>query len=993
MRAVPRFARPWLALWLALHAAPAVAFELFDGALQLHGYSEVQLRTVSDGFRGDRWFFSQWANVVDLEVEWDVAKDGWGPFDSVSAFARGELRFDCVWSQACGLSRTTTIFGDRGNRAPANLANGVTSGYTGVVPTGDSHRIQNPNGNLVRFYEAPPLDGLTKLGANNLEGTFRPVLDTLITTKQLGGSLGPITLPQGPWPPEVKIRSIGALASVQNITSPRPPQPTLPYRPPVPNENLGTQQAHGLYAPSQALLREMDEYRGFDQNFTQNQLQWNHGASQGQTRELKELYVDLELLDGALFLRLGKQNIVWGKTELFRTTDQFNPQDLALSSLPSLEESRIPLWAARAIYSLYDVGPLEDFRIEVAANLDGYQPIDFGKCGEPYTIFLVCAKSFGLFGHGLVGAGIAGEKRPWNWWEDVSGLELGARVEFRWERFSFAITDFWGYSDVPTADTFNTYERKVDPVTGAPLDVNGNPLTPATALALHPANRQLFDVFCSATVGIAGNVIPALAGNCILDLLNSPVPIALGLTPAAALGSVFAGAPLQGNFILRVLSDPTLAKYPSGTSFSLVTLNADPGDGPGGGPLPLFSLSRVLTTQQEALLGCGPLYGTNCDDQGIDVFNAEASAMLQAFPQFEPGGPIATRTVNGQLVQLPGSRGPGDPGYDPMIDGCTGTTDAQGKPIAACLLSNGGAGAFPIRSPLTGQRYADELGGFSWNFMMLLYSLGTIREAQSECSSAPFLQNRVPTAAELLRCQFVQGIFSVAGTQRPEVQAGGNGRYGRRDFLWSSGGEIQLFYQKRNVLGFATDFAEDTTKTNWSLEFTWFANEAFANTTSDRGYSNMDSLNLTISVDRPTFVHFLNASRTIFYNMQWFVRYLPEYQGLGTYTTNGPFSLLGTFSVFTGYFQDRLLPGLTVLYDVQSQSGGVLGQVTYRFSEVFSATFGVANFFGTPANGRIPLRQALLGNNGGDFMQRTRFEGLSAIAERDEVYLTLRYTF
>ncbi len=943
---------------------------------------------ISDGFRGERWYFSQWANVMNLELEWDVAKDGWGPFDSVSAFARGEVRFDCIWSQACGLSRTTTLFGDRGNRAPANLANGVTSGYTGVVPTGESKRIQNTNGNLVRFYEVPPLDGLTKLGANNLEGTFRPVLDALVTTKQLGGSLGPITLPQGPWFPSLKIRPIGALSSVPNVTSPRPPQPTLPYRPPVPNTELGLGQAHGLYVPSQALLRQMDDYDGFDQNFTQNQLQWNHGASQGQTRELKEAYVDLELLEGTLFLRLGKQNIVWGKTELFRTTDQFNPQDLALSSLPSFEESRIALWAARAIYSLYDVGPLEDFRIELAANLDGYQPLDLGKCGEPYTIFLVCAKSFGLFGHGLSGTGIAGELRPENWWENVSGLEVGARIEFRWERFSFAITDFWGYSDAPTADYFNEYERKVNPSTGAPLDVNGNPLTPATALTLHPANRQLFDVFCSATVGIAGTVIPALAGNCILDLLNSPADIALGLSPAGALGTVFAGAPGTGNFVLSLLTN-----LPGGTDFRLVRLNADPGDGPGGGLLPLSSLSRVLTDQQEALLGCGRLYGTNCDVQGIDVFNAEASAMLQAFPQFEPEGPVATRYVNGQLVQLPGSRGPGDPGYDPMIDGCTGTTDAQGNPIPACLLSNAGAGAFPIRSPLTGQRYANELGGFSWNFMMMLYSLGTIREAQSQCTPAPFLQNRVPTRAELLQCQFVQGIFAVAGTQRPERQAGGNGRYGRRDFLWSSGSEIQLFYQKRNVLGFATDFAEDASKTNWSLELTWFANEAYTNTSVPRGFSNMDAVNLTVSVDRPTFINFMNASRTFFFNTQWFVRYLPEYEGLGTYTTNGPMSALGTFSVFTGYFQDRLLPGLTVVYDVQSQSGGVLGQVTYRFSEVFSATVGVANFFGTPAEGRIPLRQALVGNNGGDFMQRTRFEGLSALAERDEVYMTLRYTF
>ena len=76
----------------------------------------------------------------------------------------------------------------------------------------------------------------------------------------------------------------------------------------------------------------------------------------------------MEFLDSRLWLRIGLQNIVWGKTELFRTTDQFNPQDFALASLPALEESRIALFSARAVYSLYDVGPLEDVRVEVAAN-------------------------------------------------------------------------------------------------------------------------------------------------------------------------------------------------------------------------------------------------------------------------------------------------------------------------------------------------------------------------------------------------------------------------------------------------------------------------------------------------------------------------------------------------------------------------------------------------------------------------------------------------
>ena len=94
-------------------------------------------------------------------------------------------------------------------------------------------------------------------------------------------------------------------------------------------------------------------------------------------------------------MRLGKQNIVWGKTELFRTTDQFNPQDLSLASLPSLEESRIPLMAFRGVYSLYNIGPLEDVRFEVAINFDEFQGLDFGTCGEPYAPNLVCSVGTG----------------------------------------------------------------------------------------------------------------------------------------------------------------------------------------------------------------------------------------------------------------------------------------------------------------------------------------------------------------------------------------------------------------------------------------------------------------------------------------------------------------------------------------------------------------------------------------------------------------------
>ena len=59
-----------------------------------------------------------------------------------------------------------------------------------------------------------------------------------------------------------------------------------------------------------------------------------------------------------------------------------------------------------------------------------------------------------------------------------------------------------------------------------------------------------------------------------------------------------------------------------------------------------------------------------------------------------------------------------------------------------------------------------------------------------------------------------------------------------------------------------------------------------------------------------------------------------------SFSANWPWNILGTFSVSTGYFQDRLLPSVTFVYDVQSVSGASLPQITYRYNEAFSITFG-----------------------------------------------------
>jgi hypothetical protein len=201
-----------------------------------------------------------------------------------------------------------------------------------------------------------------------------------------------------------------------------------------------------------------------------------------------------------------------------------------------------------------------------------------------------------------------------------------------------------------------------------------------------------------------------------------------------------------------------------------------------------------------------------------------------------------------------------------------------------------------------------------------------------------------------------------------------------------------LRYARRNVLGFSTDFAEDWSKTNWGIEATWLEGVPVTDRNSVDGITEVDQYNLTISVDRPTFVNFLNLNRTFFFNSQWFLSYVPQWTD--AFNSNGAWNILGTFTVLTGYFQDRLFTALTLVYDIQSNSGAGLPSLTYRFSDAFSATFGLGFFFGR-YQPRVPffMPQAL-GNRAGrhaytDFVEN----GLAIVRDRDEAFIRLRYTF
>jgi len=140
-------------------------------------------------------------------------------------------------------------------------------------------------------------------------------------------------------------------------------------------------------------------------------------------------------------------------------------------------------------------------------------------------------------------------------------------------------------------------------------------------------------------------------------------------------------------------------------------------------------------------------------------------------------------------------------------------------------------------------------------------------------------------------------------------------------------------------------------------------------------------------------VNFLNANRTIFFNAQFFVRWIDDYTDKAL-TPDGPFSLLGTFTFFTGFYQDRLLTAVTVIHEVQSKSSGVIANFSYRMTENFSVSTGITTFWGEPRSMRAPRTPISLSSTlGGDYESKSRYNGLTPIADREELFVTFRYTF
>ncbi len=105
---------------------------------------------------------------------------------------------------------------------------------------------------------------------------------------------------------------------------------------------------------------------------------------------IREAYVTKTIgLDGGqnAFLKIGKQQVVWGRTDLFRVLDVINPVDYSRNNIyDELQDIRIPMWIAQAEYRMGASENMQDRNLSVVWNFDQFRPNNLGQGGTPNSI-------------------------------------------------------------------------------------------------------------------------------------------------------------------------------------------------------------------------------------------------------------------------------------------------------------------------------------------------------------------------------------------------------------------------------------------------------------------------------------------------------------------------------------------------------------------------------------------------------------------------------
>jgi hypothetical protein len=212
---------------------------------------------------------------------------------------------------------------------------------------------------------------------------------------------------------------------------------------------------------------------------------------------VREAYFDMffDALGGRNWLRIGKQQHVWGKGDFFRLQDIVNPVNFSDHFFIDLfDDTRVPLWSALFEHRFGQVGFLKDLAGSLVWVFDRYTSLGFGHPAQPWAIGFgktIDAFSLGndLFGEALfpgqgVNAALFKDNRPhWN----LKNSGIGTRWEATVGNLRFQLTDWFAFQDVP-AFYFPRMHFLDSPFSSGPgvgvagscrRDVNGNSIFPS----------------------------------------------------------------------------------------------------------------------------------------------------------------------------------------------------------------------------------------------------------------------------------------------------------------------------------------------------------------------------------------------------------------------------------------------------------------------------------------------------------------------------------
>jgi len=168
--------------------------------------------------------------------------------------------------------------------------------------------------------------------------------------------------------------------------------------------------------------------------------------------KFREAYVDVQLNnlvgDDDLFLRLGKQQVSWGKTDFFRLLDVVNPVDFGNHFfLEPFEDFKIPQTMVHAVWKFNRTGPFDDLSLEIDWNLNAFTPNQLGFPGGPFRFPGGSDQiaAFGLINQSF-GGGLSEVDLPGHGFKDT---EIGGRLQGVYEGVTWSVAAWRSWSDTP----------------------------------------------------------------------------------------------------------------------------------------------------------------------------------------------------------------------------------------------------------------------------------------------------------------------------------------------------------------------------------------------------------------------------------------------------------------------------------------------------------------------------------------------------------------